>query len=358
METFNNIASTIKKGVLNNSQYKLKTINCQIKLNQNESPYDFPYNLKNSIIKKLARKNWNIYPEFIPESTIQKIADSFKLLPDNILLGNGSNEMIFTILAATIETGKKIIIPQPTFTVYKLIASNLNADIKEIMLNDDFTFNINKIIEEVKTPGSVAVICSPNNPTGTYIKYQNLLQIIKSSKGIVIVDEAYIHFGGESVIGLINEYSNLIVLRTFSKAFGLAGLRIGMMLASSALIVEIAKMKLPYNLNVLSLLILDEVFNNLDYVEKNVKRIISDKIYLEKALSEFKELTIIPSATNFFLLKVNDSKIIFNKLLEYSILVRDVSSYPMLENCLRISVGSKNENKALINALQKIYKKD
>ncbi len=353
----NKIKQTLKKGVLDNKKYTLKPINCPIKLNQNESPYNIPENIRNIIINKLKTKEWNIYPDFTPESLYKKVAKYLKIKKENILIGNGSNEMIFTILAATLESGKRVIIPEPTFTVYKLIASNLNADIKTVSLNKDFTFNVDLILNESRYPGSVTIIASPNNPTGTYIPYNDLKKIIKASGGIVVVDEAYIHFGGKSVLDLINEFQNLIILRTFSKAFGLAGIRMGMMITNKELITELSKVKLPYNLNIFNLITLDIILDNIKVINSNIKIILEEKKFLEDNLSSFKELLITPSAANFFLVKVKNSKWLFEKLVKFGILVRDVSSYPMLENHLRISVGSKKENISLINALKKIYKK-
>jgi histidinol-phosphate aminotransferase len=346
--------SIFKSGVINNKAYTLKPIECPVKLNQNESPFDVQPEMKNRILEKLKEKKWNIYPDFIPVKIYEKVAKYYKVKKENILIGNGSNEMIFTILAATLEKGKKIIIPEPTFTVYKLIASNLNATIKSILLNPDFTFNKKEILKEAKTPGSVLIICSPNNPTGTFMNRKDLEEIISSSNGLVIVDEAYIQFGGESVLGLINKYNNLIILRTFSKVFGLAGLRIGLMISNIDIIRELSKVKLPYNLNILTLTTLELM---LDSPELNTKKILEEKKFLENELSNFNELSITPSSTNFFLVKVKNSYWLFNKLLKSGILVRDVSSYPMLKNHLRISVGSHEENVKLINALKKIYKR-
>jgi histidinol-phosphate aminotransferase len=350
------IIQTLKQGVLKNKKYSLKPIECPIKLNQNESPYDIPGKIKNKIIDKIKNKKWNIYPDFTPEDLYKKAAKYLKVKKENILIGNGSNEMIFTLFAATLETGKKVIIPEPTFTVYKLIASNLNADIKSVRLNSDFSFNINSIMQESCSPGSVTIISSPNSPTGTYVSRDNLKKIIDISGGIVIIDEAYIQFGGESVINLINKYPNLIILRTFSKVFGLAGLRIGIMIGNKNIISELSKVKLPYNLNIFNLTTLDIIFDNINIINNNLKMILDNKKYLKENLSIFKELSIIPSAANFFLVKVKNSKWLFEKLLKFGILVRDVAYYPMLDNCLRISVGDKSENLALINALKKIYK--
>lgn len=356
MNDYAKILRTLKKGVLKNKKYTLKPIECPIKLNQNESSFDLPKPLKTKIIKSLERQKWNIYPDFTPIETYRTVARYYNLDEDNILIGNGSNEMIFTILASTLEKGKKFIISEPTFTVYKLIATNLNADIRSIPLNPDLSYNTKKILKESKTPGSVTVICTPNNPTGSFMKAGDIKSIVEASKGIVVVDEAYIQFGGETVIDLIVKYPNLIILRTLSKAFGLAGLRIGLMLSNKDLISELSKVKLPYNLNIFSLEILDTVFKNIKFVEDHVASILKEKERVGKELSKLSEIKVIPSYANFFLVCVKDSKWLFEKLLEKGILVRDVSSYPMLKNHLRISLGDKKTNDALINALKNIFK--
>jgi histidinol-phosphate aminotransferase len=237
-----------------------------------------------------------------------------------------------------------------------LIASNLNADIKSISLNADFSYNVDEILKEVDTQGSLTVISNPNNPTGTGLEYDDIVKIVKASKGIVVIDEAYIHFGGKTALDLINKYNNLLILRTFSKAFGLAGLRIGMMFGHRDLILQMSKVKLPYNLNIFTLIALDEIFNDISYIDEHIRIILSEREYVEKNLKSFSDIEIIPTMTNFFLVRVKDSKWLFNELLKYGVLVRDVSSYPMLKDCLRISVGSENDNKILADSLRQIYK--
>jgi histidinol-phosphate aminotransferase len=356
METSQKILKTLKNGVLKNKKYTLTPVDCKIKLNQNESPFDLPSEFKQKITDKLMNSKWNIYPDFIPDDIYEKIAAFYGYKKENLLIGNGSNEMILTILASTIETSKKIIISIPTFTVYGLISSNLNANLRLIKLNSDFSFNITEILKECKEEGSVTIICSPNNPTGTFIKKADIEKIAAESGGLVIVDEAYIHFGGESVLDLIRIYPNLVVLRTFSKAFGLAGLRIGMMFSDAGLIGELAKVKLPYNLNIFTIAVLDEIFNTPGYIDDNIKKIIDERTFLERELSKIKKIKIIPSNANFFLVKFEDSRLVFDELVKSGILVRDFSRYPMLENHLRISVGNRNENIALVDALKTIIK--
>lgn len=349
MSTWEKVRSVLKKGVLENKHYTLKPIDANIKLNQNESPFDLPEIIKDEILSRLKQKKWNIYPDFVPTALYKKIANYYDVSSANLLIGNGSNEMINTILSATLDDRHEVIIPVPTFTVYELISRNMNAKINRINLNDDFTFDVDAIKKAATRKNSITILCSPNNPTGTFISKEDILQIVKVSNGLVVVDEAYIHFGGESVLDKINEYDNLIVLRTFSKAFGLAGLRMGMMFANEKLIIELSKVKLPYNINIFSIITLDVVFDNTDVIEKNVNFIKDERNRIFNKLRNI--IDFIPSSTNFFLVKTKDSQEVFDFLLKDDILVRDVSSYPMLDNYLRINIGNKEENNKLINSL-------
>ncbi len=348
--------SVIKKGVLNNKHYTLKPEDCLIKLNQNESPFDLPDDIKTRILHKLSGIKWNLYPDFIPTELYEKIASHLSVNSDNILIGNGSNEMINTILCSSIESGKRVIMPVPTFTVYNLISSNLNGDIVKIELNQDMSFPVDRIAEESAHKGSVTIICSPNNPTGSLMNVNEIKTVLKRSNGLVVIDEAYIHFGGESVISLIKQYDNLVVLRTFSKAYGLAGLRIGVMITNSDLITEFSKVKLPYNINIFTINTLLTILETPDYINKNIQTIIKSRDQMYQKLNGYKFLKVYPSSANFFLIKVKNSADLFNYLKDNNILIRDVSSYQMLTNHLRISVGSEDENNRLYELLENYNK--
>ena len=350
------ILNTIKKGVIENKKYTLNPIDCPIKLNQNESSYDLPLELKTKITDRLLNSNWNIYPEFVPEWLYEKVSSYYSLKKDNILIGNGSNEMINTILISILESGKTLIVSVPTFTVYSLISSNLNANIIKVFLKEDLSFDVDSIKLKVsENKNSVTVVCSPNNPTGSVIKKNDIEEIVKISTGIVVIDEAYGEFGGESVIDLIGKYNNLVVLKTFSKAFGLASLRMGFMIGSKELIEEFSKVKLPYNLNIFSLITLDEIFSNLSFLSENIGKIKSEREFLKCELLKLKDIKVYDTEANFFLIKSEDSHLLFSHLVSCGILVRDVSSYPMLKNHLRITVGTRYENETLLKALNKLY---
>jgi len=348
------INKMIKKGVINNKEYTLTPIETPIKLNQNESPFDIPYDMKKRILEKMAVSKWNIYPDFIPDNIYEKLAKYLGVDKENILIGNGSNEMIMTILASIVETGRRVVIPTPTFAVYSLLSSNFNGEIIKIPLKPDMRFDIGRIVEESKYEGSVTVLCSPNNPTGRAAAKDDLIKVIENSGGLVVVDEAYIHFGGETMIGDLGKYSNLIILRTFSKAFGLAGLRLGCMIGAKDIITQLSKVKLPYNLNILNLITLEEVLDNTEFVEQNVEIILKQKEYMESELSKIKQIHLFHSDANFFLFRVEKSNFVFDELVKRGVLIRNYSSSAGLENCLRVSVGSEYEVKIFIECLKDI----
>ena len=335
---------TIKQGVLNNKEYTLKVIDAKIKLNQNESPFDLPSHIKEKILERVSNASWNIYPDFIPVALYKKVGNYFGLDENHVLLGNGSNEMINTILTATLEKGKKLIIPTPTFTVYKLLGNNLNADVIEVPLHKDFSFDLDVIIKEAQAQGSVTVICSPNNPTGTTMSKSAIITLLEASEGLVVIDEAYIQFGGESVLELIKEYDNLIILRTLSKAVGLAGARLGIMISNPSLILQLDKVKLPYNLDVFSLAVFDEVFNYMQELEENAIYLVNER---ERVLK----------IADGCLLGGVFGRIIRNKYLKLLKIPRaQCFKLSSLDNCLRISIGDETQNNALLKALQEIYK--
>ncbi|HNZ26970.1 MAG TPA: histidinol-phosphate transaminase [Spirochaetota bacterium] len=356
METNDFINKMIKKGVINNKEYTLTPIETPIKLNQNESPFDIPADMKKRILDKMLASRWNVYPDFTPDGLYLKTAAYLGVNKENILIGNGSNEMIMTILAAIVENGRRVVIPTPTFAIYGLLSSNFNGEVIKVPLKPDMSFDIDRIVEESKFEGSVAVLCSPNNPTGAAAAKEDLIKVIKNSGGLVIIDEAYIQFGGETLIGDLDSYPNLIILRTFSKAFGLAGLRLGCMIGPKNIITQLSKVKLPYNLNILNLIALDEVLDNPDFVDRNVEVILKQKKYMESELSKIKQIQLFHSDANFFLFRVERSNFVFAELVKRGVLIRNYSSSVGLENCLRVSVGSEDEVKLFIESLKDIAK--
>jgi histidinol-phosphate aminotransferase len=300
---------------------------------------------------------WSRYPDFIPATLHERLAEFAGLRPDQIIAGNGSNELIQAVMMVTIGPGKRVLISEPTFALYKQVATVLGGAVESMSLNSSLQYNSGLLLDVVEErQPDVTIICSPNNPTGCVIDDQDLIKLLKIARGLVIIDEAYHEFAEHSVVPLLHEHENLIVLRTFSKAMALAGLRVGYLLGEPDLVREIRKAVLPYNLNALSQMAAEVAIDNYESeLRPLVKRILDERERLFFELSGIKGLTPVPSKGNFMVVKsVRDPTQIFAELLQRDILVRDVSNYPMLRDYFRVSVGRPEENDRLLKELRAI----
>jgi histidinol-phosphate aminotransferase len=273
------------------------------------------------------------------------------------MAGNGSNELIQALLMVTMEPGKTLLLSEPTFTLYRQVATVLGGKVETILLNAELEYDIEalqRFVEE-KQP-DVTIICSPNNPTGCVINDDALRALLEASRGLVVIDEAYHEFAGRSVVPLLNDHDNLIVLRTFSKAMAVAALRIGYLLASPALVREIGKAVLPYNVNVFSQIAAEVAMENYDQeLRPLVREIVSERDRLFAGLRKIDRLQPVASQANFILVKsATDPTRIFTDLLARDVLIRDVSGYPMLSQYFRFSVGTPEQNDYVLKAIREI----
>ncbi|HYM00967.1 MAG TPA: aminotransferase class I/II-fold pyridoxal phosphate-dependent enzyme, partial [Blastocatellia bacterium] len=250
----------------------------------------------------------------------------------------------------------KVVVPEPTFTLYRQVVQIFGGEVISVPLKQDFTFDVDAIGAAARTSGaSVLILCSPNNPTGSRITDAELVLLAKDLDGIVVVDEAYHEFSGGTVVPLLSELPNLIVLRTFSKAMAMAGLRVGYMIASPELTREVQKATLPYNVNFLSATVARIACQRFELLKPHIELIISERDRLLKAVARIPGLTPVPTSSNFFLVRTAmDPKVLFERLLEHDVLVRDVSKYPMLSDYTRVSVGRPEENDIIIKALTEV----
>lgn len=344
----------VKPEVLRVPAYTLHAYEADIKLNQNENPFDFPEDLKEEVFRRFKTREWSRYPDFVPDSMRQCLADFAGWHKDGVLVGNGSNELLQATLMVLVSGGTKVAIPAPTFTVYALIASVLGAEVFRIPLNPDMSYDIDALItQSVEADAGVLIVNTPNNPTGSVIKNDELRRILDEFSGYVLLDEAYFEFWGHTGLDLLEDYPRLIITRTFSKAMGMAGLRVGYLLAHDDLVVQISKAKLPYNINQFSLTAAEVAVENADRFRASIDEVLKEKNRLAREMGEIKGIKVFPSKANFFLVEVPfEPKEIFEDLYRKGILIRDVSSYPMLSKCLRISVGTREENNRLLSALR------
>ena len=349
--------NSIKEHVRQLRAYSLAPDRARVKLNQNENPWDVPEKIRRETLRRLEQLPWSRYPDFVPESLNQRLAAFAGWRADGIIAGNGSNELIQALLMTTIEPGKRLLISEPTFALYRQIATVLGGEVVSVPLKQDLTYNAPALIAAVKSlHPDVTILCSPNNPTGCVFESADLESLLATSAGLVVVDEAYHEFAGDTVVPLLARYENLVVLRTFSKAMGMAALRIGYLLAAPELVTEIRKAVLPYNLNVVSQTAAEVAIELYESdIRPVVHRMVAARDMLYEELGKIEALEPVPSRANFMLVQsALNPRFIFSELLGRDILVRDVSKYPMLSDCFRFSVGTEIENEQLLSALQEI----
>ena len=353
-----NSLDTIKPQVRALRAYSLSRHRASVKINQNENPWDSPSRIKEETLRRLEGRQWSRYPDFAPSSLHLKLAEFSGWRPDGIIAGNGSNELIQALLMVTVEPGQRVLISEPTFALYRQICTLLGGEVIAVALTSELSYDISTLKKAVSDLNPVVtIVCSPNNPTGCVLNDQDLRALLESTTGLVVVDEAYHEFAGHSVVPLLNEYKNLVVLRTFSKAMAMAALRVGYLLAAPELASETAKAVLPYNLNAVSQTAA-EVAVEL-YEEELlplVRKISAERERLYDELSRIAGLAPVSSRANFMVVRSSiDPRQVFEELFSRDILIRDVSSYPMLENYFRLSVGTPEENDLLLGALGEIF---
>ena len=312
-----------------------------IYLDANESSYDNGYN----------RYPNNKHPELIT-----LISNYKKLNKDELVLCNGTDELIDLVIRVFCEPGKdKIITLNPTYGMYEVSAKINNVKNVKIDLDHNFQIDIEKVKSQFDDLTKIIFITNPNNPTGNCFNEDSIIEIIKSFNGIVFIDEAYIDYSNNSLISKVNVYQNLIISQTFSKALGLAGIRLGVGYSNNTLISYIRKVKPPYNVNLLTEKKAIENISSTYLDNSQIKETILERNKLEKKLENFPFVKkIYPSDSNFLLVKVANANNVYKYLLENSIVVRNRSQIKGCEECLRITVGTPKQNNLLINVLKRI----
>ena len=353
----NEALSLVNKRVRGLSQYHLEPREMLIKLNQNENPSDWPASIKEEVAQFCRNRPWNLYPNFVPDRLKEQLSVYTGVPPAGIIVGNGSNEMLMVLLLALMDAHSQVVICQPTFTIYRLLVNGMGGTEAIVKLKDDMSFDVKGICAAVTSkPQSLLILCSPNNPTGSALGEADLRTILEAHSGILILDQAYVEFGGFNAIPLLKEFPNLIVTRTFSKAMAGAGLRLGYMLGKPEIIGEINKIKLPYNINFFSERVAEVLLTHLDYVRVKVAEIIAQRDILYAFFKSLPLENVYPSSSNFIMVRSKRKTELFEHLARSGILVRDVSKYPMLENCLRINAGTAEENQALQKVMKEFFK--
>ncbi len=298
--------------------------------------------------------DFNRYPDPNQEKLKLTLSKLKGVGTGQILLGNGSDELIDLLFRAFGEPGvDNVIIPQPTYGMYSVCAAINDIEIRQPQLTADFQLDIATINKNIGDNTKLIFLCSPNNPSGNLLSQKDIHQLLESFRGLVVVDEAYIDFSdSDGMLPKLNQYPNLVVLQTFSKAWGLAGLRLGICYASIEVIALIQKIKPPYNVNSLTQIIAVSALENATIKNDQVETIVNARKNLAERLKQFSFVNkVYPSDANFILTQVNDAQQCYDHLLHQGIIVRNRSSVVKCDNCLRITIGTKEENIKLIEGL-------
>ena len=299
----------------------------------------------------------NRYPDNKHKNLKTVISKNKNLNVNQVVFGNGTDEILDLIVRVFCNPNKdKIITLPPTYGMYDVIAKTNGVENIEIPLKSDFSIDTDKILDLKTSNIKILFLCSPNNPTGNSFEINILDNLIKKFNGIVVVDEAYIDFSSQkSLINHIDKYENLIITQTMSKAYGMAGIRLGMGFSNQKIINYLNKIKPPYNINVLTERIALKELNNIDEIKKNIDLVLNQRKLLISCLEKLDFIDkIYKSDANFLLVKVDNADLRYNQLLEKGIIVRNRSNQPLCQNCLRITIGTENENKSLIKILNQL----
>ncbi|MEO5603926.1 MAG: histidinol-phosphate transaminase [Cyclobacteriaceae bacterium] len=342
--TFIDIHTLVRKNIISMKPYSSARDDfkgsAEIFLDANENPYPSPYNR---------------YPDPLQWKVKEKLAEIKGIKPGQIFLGNGSDEPIDLIIRAFCEPHQdSILITEPTYGMYKVCAEVNAVNVQQALLTPEFDLDLEAFPNTFDSTTKVIFLCSPNNPTGNLLKRETIIEVLKRFYGLVVIDEAYIDFSrSKSFIQQLKKYSNLVVLQTFSKAWGLAGLRLGMCFASEDIISILNKIKYPYNVNGRTQELALDALENAYRKDIWVDEILKEREALIKALRGLPIVEkIFPTDANFILVRVKDATGTYQYLMNQGIIVRDRSKVNLCYNSIRITVGTPEENKKLIEALR------
>jgi len=331
-----------------------------IKLDAMENPYHMPEALQDEWLSLVRQAEINRYPDPSAQALSKTLIEYMEVPKNNsIVLGNGSDELIQMMAMAVAQPGRKIMAPEPGFVMYRMIAKFAAMEYLGVPLQEDFSLDLPAMLKVIKEQQPTLIFLAyPNNPTGNLFSDEEIVEILKASEGLVVVDEAYHPFACTSFMSRLGEFDNLLVMRTVSK-MGLAGLRLGLLAGPNKWISEFDKVRLPYNVNILTQVTAEFALKHSDVFEEQATLIREQRDWLFEELQSFSQFQVFPSRANFILLRVldGDASLIFKCLKEQGILIKNMHpAGGVLSQCLRITVSTAEENQALISALDECVK--
>ncbi len=343
----------IRSRVKELTAYKVDQTPCPVLLDNKESPYPLPDKLQERVWVIMSGTSLNRYPDMEAAYLKAAIAKKEGASENEILLGNGSDEIIQSLILSLCDAGSKILVPSPTFSMYQNIAFYLNVDTVEAPLKDDWSLDIDNTISLInQTAPKIVFIASPNSPTGVKYSRSDIDAIIDAAPGLVVIDEAYIDYSKEPVGLLYRDRPNVVIMRTLSKT-GLAALRLGYMMADAKLTAQVNKVRLPYNINSVSQAAATEVVRSWDELSPMFEAITQERERVFGELKSIDGVTPYPSEANFTLMKIgNGAGDVYDKLIKAGVRVRRFKGNPRLGDCFQVTVGTPDENSQFFSALR------
>lgn len=333
--------------------YDAKEVKADVVLASNENPLNLPGEIISKLKSRLGSFKFNRYPDPTAHELRRLIAEANGLDAENVLVGNGGDELIFDMLLAWGGPGRKLLDMPPTFSMYGIDAQVTGTEIVRVPRKADFSIDEEAVLARVAEGDiDIVVVANPNNPTGGLANESFLIELLKSTNAIVMVDEAYFEFSRHTMRPHMTRYPNLILLRTFSKAFSLAGLRVGYLLAHPDVVTEFLKVRQPYSVDAFSQWVAATVYRERMVFEAGIRDIVRGRDRVLHGLSMLEGVEVFPSEANYVLFRVEHAAALWRDLLHnHSVLIRDFSRAPGLEGCLRVTIGSDDENERFLAAM-------
>jgi histidinol-phosphate aminotransferase len=352
------VGSLIKEEVLAQKAYSVENTACPVKLDANENPLAMPDPLRESFISRLANLSLNRYPEAGSPALAVRFAKSFGVGRDQVMIGNGSDELIQILCAAVARPGAGIMIPVPTFAMYRISARNAGLKVLSVPLDKSFDLDMATMREAVAAhPPALTFLAWPNNPTGNCFSRGRIEAILREWPGIVVVDEAYFHFSGQSFLPLLGRHENLVILRTLSKV-GFAAMRIGLLIGPPELLHELDKVRLPYNLNAMSQEAAGFYLDHEETFLTQAEEILRWRDELFSALKSIPGIDPRPTDANFIFFHCDfDADRVYSGLMERGVLIKNFNAPGTMKNFMRVTVGTRPENQRFIEGLKEIITK-
>ena len=349
----NEILKMVRPTVRELNAYHVNEPDVPVKLHANESPFNLTEQLRYSIAEELKELDFNRYPDPSCAKLRDVFASKIGVGPDQMLLGNGSDELIQMIIMAFGGQGGQIVIPTPTFSMYRNIALSLGEDVTSVPLDSSFELDAPAMLRAADSGPSITFISYPNNPTGNCFSEEAIIEILDKSKGIVVVDEAYFDYSKKSFIDRLSNYPNMIILRTLSKV-GLASLRLGVLIASENINEIVNRVRLPYNIGSMQQSVALASLKSKDDIAADVNQVLKERDRVYALMENLQSVEIFRTDSNFILFRALDADLIYNGLVKDGVLIRNLNSDGALKNCLRVTIGMPEENDSFLNALKKL----